>query len=381
MSKVRATRASRSPVTDRISENHTARNSATPNTSRNVARGATTPFVLSVGLGPICPSNQWRQRAFIITQPGRHWQQVVPNRSRLVEISQPDCYVPSIGIYKCGEQAVHAGADVPHLDRAGRGGAARIRDYERCRADLRRPGPAAGRNLVCRAGSPEGRRLGHLGQGRGRGRAAAPLLPDHRRGHRAAGRRGHPGARQCRRGREPAGAGRGDGVRMPAERQVERRRNRLERRYRRLLALYPRDHRREHAEEMVGVLLAMAAHDIVSRGASPAPRAAAAATRIGRDIADSTDLVTGAIRSHARMAVSRSRPRGFSRLVRDPRWSDALAVLSVVTPVLLLVAALADFGIPQAVANAAAGHPDWRGGGRPGAGAAPPPPAAPPRAA
>ena len=147
---------------------------------------------------------------------------------------------------------------------------------------------------------------------------------------------------------------------MPAERQVERRRNRLERRYRRLLALYPRDHRREHAEEMVGVLLAMAAQDIVPRGSSPALRAAAAATRIGRDIADGTDLVTGAIRIHARMAVSRIRPRWFSRLVRDPRWSDALAVLSVVTPVLLLVAALADFGIPQAVANAAAGHPDWR---------------------
>ena len=34
------------------------------------------------------------------------------------------------------------------------------------------------------------------------------------------------------------------------------RRSRMETWYRRLLALYPKDHRREHAEEMVGVLLA-----------------------------------------------------------------------------------------------------------------------------
>src|SRR6185503_10280784 len=32
--------------------------------------------------------------------------------------------------------------------------------------------------------------------------------------------------------------------------------SRMEKWYRRLLALYPKDHRREHAEEMVGVLLA-----------------------------------------------------------------------------------------------------------------------------
>ena len=32
--------------------------------------------------------------------------------------------------------------------------------------------------------------------------------------------------------------------------------SRMETWYRRLLALYPKDHRREHAEEMVGVLLA-----------------------------------------------------------------------------------------------------------------------------
>ena len=145
------------------------------------------------------------------------------------------------------------------------------------------------------------------------------------------------------------------------QRRAEHRRNRLEKRYRRLLALYPRDHRREHAEEMVGVLLAVAAQDVAARDASPRARQPIdAAVRLGRDIADGTDLVAGAARIHGRMALSRIRPRWFTRLVRDPRWSDALAVLSVVAPLLLLVAALADFGIPQAVASAAAGHHDWR---------------------
>ncbi|MFY9930415.1 MAG: hypothetical protein WAK82_20655 [Streptosporangiaceae bacterium] len=151
------------------------------------------------------------------------------------------------------------------------------------------------------------------------------------------------------------------GVQRPEQRQAEHRRNRLEKRYRRLLALYPRDHRREHAEEMVGVLLAVAAHDVTARDGSPRTwRPAAAAARLGRDIADGTDLIAGAARIHGRMALSRIRPRWFSCLVRDPRWSDALGVLSVIAPLLLLVAALADFGIPQAVASAAAGHPDWR---------------------
>jgi hypothetical protein len=145
------------------------------------------------------------------------------------------------------------------------------------------------------------------------------------------------------------------------QRRAEHRRNRLEKRYRRLLALYPRDHRREYAEEMVGVLLAMAAQDVPTQDASPGTwRPVAGAVRLGRDIADGTDLVAGAARIHGRMALSRIRPRWLSRVVRDPRWSDALAVLSVITPLLLLVAALADFGVPQAVASAAAGHPDWR---------------------
>jgi hypothetical protein len=40
-----------------------------------------------------------------------------------------------------------------------------------------------------------------------------------------------------------------------------RRRTRMERRYRRLLTLYPKAHRREHAEEMIGVLFAAADYD------------------------------------------------------------------------------------------------------------------------
>jgi hypothetical protein len=143
--------------------------------------------------------------------------------------------------------------------------------------------------------------------------------------------------------------------------QLERRRNRLERRYRRLLALYPRDHRREHAEEMVGVLLAAAAQHRSEPGTTPRTRRVAeAAGRLSRDLADSTDLVAGAARIRGRMAVARfGGSRRFSRPVRDPRWSDALAVISVVAPLLLLVAALADFSVPQAIASAAAGGPRW----------------------
>src|SRR6266704_1521343 len=61
------------------------------------------------------------------------------------------------------------------------------------------------------------------------------------------------------------GSAREAGAREAGPRESKRRRgmsvtatgdSRIEKRYRRLLALYPKDHRREHAEEMVGVLLA-----------------------------------------------------------------------------------------------------------------------------
>jgi hypothetical protein len=135
------------------------------------------------------------------------------------------------------------------------------------------------------------------------------------------------------------------------------RRYRLENHYRRLLALYPKDHRREHAEEMVGVLLAADAADAQVR----APKPVAWALRFGRHTADSADLVAGALRIRGRMALNRIRRAGwFSRTVRDQRWSDALAVVSVVAPLLLMVAALAEFHIPQAAASSITGHPHWQ---------------------
>jgi hypothetical protein len=136
-----------------------------------------------------------------------------------------------------------------------------------------------------------------------------------------------------------------------------RRRARMERRYRRLLALYPRAHRREHAEEMIGVLFAAADYDARVR----APKPVAWALRSGQHVADCADLVAGAARIRGRMLVNRVRQATRSSwMVRDPRWSDALAVISVIAPVLLLVAALAEFHLPQAVASSATGHPHWR---------------------
>ena len=173
--------------------------------------------------------------------------------------------------------------------------------------------------------------------------------------------------------------------------RLEHRRHRLERRYRRLLALYPKDHRREHAEEMVGVLLAAAAHGaqpptdeprtaeprtvepgtvepgtVEPRTVEPRtvePRMADLAARArcsGQHAADCADLVAGALRIRGRMAVNRiRRAHWFAVPVRDPRWSDALAVVSVVAPLLLLVAALAEFDIPQATVSGMTGHPYW----------------------
>jgi len=131
--------------------------------------------------------------------------------------------------------------------------------------------------------------------------------------------------------------------------------SRMEKRYRRLLALYPKDHRRDHAEEMVGVLLA-ADGDTQVR----APKPVAWALRFGQRAADSADLIGGALRIRARMVLNRlRRTRWLAWTVPDRRWSDALAVVSVVAPLLLLVAALTEFRIPQAVASSSTGHPHW----------------------
>src|SRR4051794_33614854 len=132
--------------------------------------------------------------------------------------------------------------------------------------------------------------------------------------------------------------------------------SRMEKRYRRLLALYPKDHRREHAEEMVGVLLLAGDGDAQVR----APKPVAWALRFGQHTADSADLVGGALRIRGRIALNRlRRTHWLSWTVRDQRWSDALAVVSVVAPLLLLVAALTEFRIPQAVASSITGHPHW----------------------
>jgi len=134
------------------------------------------------------------------------------------------------------------------------------------------------------------------------------------------------------------------------------RQNRLERRYQRLLALYPKDHRRDHAEEMVGVLLAAAADTQVR-----APKPVAWVLSLGQYTADCADLAAGALRIRRRMALNRiRRTRWFRWTVPDQRWSDALAVVSVVAPLLLLVAALAEFHLPQAAASSVTGHPHWQ---------------------
>jgi hypothetical protein len=86
-------------------------------------------------------------------------------------------------------------------------------------------------------------------------------------------------------------------------------RGELERRYRRLLAWYPAGHRRDHEEEMLGVLHAAA------RGGQRRPA-----------LADAVNLIWGALRIRVR-----TRPGPL-----DPGWRDALAVCSVVAPLLLL---------------------------------------------
>jgi hypothetical protein len=141
-----------------------------------------------------------------------------------------------------------------------------------------------------------------------------------------------------------------------ASKAARRRTDARERWYRRLLALYPKDHRREHAEEMVGVLLAAAGAVPI-----PGPKPVAWVLRLGQDTADSADLIAGALRIRSRIALKRiRRARWFSRTARDQRWSDALAVVSVVAPLLLLVAAMAEFSIPQVAASSMTGHLQWR---------------------
>jgi len=129
---------------------------------------------------------------------------------------------------------------------------------------------------------------------------------------------------------------------------MEYRRQRLERRYRRLLTLYPAAHRAEHGAEMLGVLVegAMGYYGI---------------RRFGQHFLDVADLIGGAGRIRGRLALAavRRRRRSLRSIVRDTRWNDALSVVSVVAPILLLVAALTQFDVPQAAASLVVGHPFW----------------------
>jgi hypothetical protein len=90
----------------------------------------------------------------------------------------------------------------------------------------------------------------------------------------------------------------------------------LERRYRRLLRCYPPGHRAAHREEMLGVLLAAARPGQRSPGAWQAVNLAACGLAI----------------------------RARRALVAGP-WQDALAVVSLVAPVLMLVSSVLDFSV------------------------------------
>jgi hypothetical protein len=90
----------------------------------------------------------------------------------------------------------------------------------------------------------------------------------------------------------------------------------LERRYRRLLRCYPPSHREVHREEMLGVLLAAA------RAGQRAP-----------GVAQTVNLVACGLAIRARRALS-----GLA----DEPWQDALAVVSLIAPVLMIVIAALD---------------------------------------
>lgn len=84
----------------------------------------------------------------------------------------------------------------------------------------------------------------------------------------------------------------------------------LEGRYRRLLAVYPAGHRRRHQDEMLGVLMT---------GARAGQR--------WPGLTDAADLLAGALRIRLRPAHGEAARRG---------WADALAVTSVLLPLIVL---------------------------------------------
>jgi hypothetical protein len=85
----------------------------------------------------------------------------------------------------------------------------------------------------------------------------------------------------------------------------------LERRYRRLLAWYPAEHRRVHGQEMIGVLLA-----------------SADSGRRRPGLAETFDLIRGGLRI-------RFRPRTYDGI--DAGWTDTLAVASLAIPTMVVI--------------------------------------------
>jgi hypothetical protein len=115
---------------------------------------------------------------------------------------------------------------------------------------------------------------------------------------------------------EPGGPGQAAEAGSPDVRGGQRQ---LERRYRRLLACYPADHRRAHGQEMLDVLMTGARAGQRSPG-----------------LAESADLIRGAVRVRIRPGAS-----------ADPGWREALALLSVILPLVMVVDTVAAVALYQ----------------------------------
>ncbi|MFU8874518.1 hypothetical protein [Micromonospora sp. SL4-19] len=109
----------------------------------------------------------------------------------------------------------------------------------------------------------------------------------------------------------------------------------LARRFRRLLAVYPWEHRRAYEEEMLAVLL---------DGARPGQ------TR--PSVGDAVNLIVGGLRARLRVGA-----RGFT----EPAWTDAAAVTGVLVALLLFAAAGKSL-IDQVVADPSLPPPMGHGG-------------------
>ena len=98
----------------------------------------------------------------------------------------------------------------------------------------------------------------------------------------------------------------------------------LEGRYRRLLAWYPPSFRREQQDEMLAVLMA---------GARPGQRRP--------DLLETADLLRSALGMRLVLAMRSLGPR-----LRNKRWTDALALFSVVAPLFLVIVAVLEVAVP-----------------------------------